>query len=225
MKKRKTMDDESEKDRDEELVPKGREEEIVFVEDEETTREAPEKIPEQATKTADAEALRELNNKYLRLYAEFDNYKKRVSREKEELVRYSNESLLYELLPAIDNLELALKHASCDPKTGLVQGVEITLKEMQRTLEKFGLTRIEADGKKFDPAVHHAMTQVEREDMEESMVAEELRAGYLYREKVLRPSLVAVSAKPKKTEEMNRQSDETGREPLQTETIKTEEER
>ena len=176
-----------------------REEEIMLAEDEKAGQEAPEKM-EQAM-TADAEALQELNNKYLRLYAEFDNYKKRVNREKEELVRYGNESLLYELLPAIDNLQLALTHASCDPKTGLVQGVEITLKELQRTLEKFGLTRIEAVGKKFDPAVHHAMTQVEREDMEEKMVAEELRAGYLYKEKVLRPSLVAVSTRPKKTEE------------------------
>lgn len=200
VKKRETIDDDSGKDRDERLGPKDRDEGIVFVEDEEAGQEAPEKMPEQA-KTADAEALRELNNKYLRLYAEFDNYKKRVSRDKEELVRYSNESLLYELLPAIDNLELALKHAARDHKTGLVEGVEITLKELQRTLEKFGLTRIEAAGKKFDPAVHHAMTQVEREDMEEKMVAEELRAGYLYREKVLRPSLVAVSARPKKIEE------------------------
>jgi molecular chaperone GrpE len=191
MKKHKAIDDDSGKDRDEELV---------LVEDEEARQEAPEKMPEQS-RTADAEALQEFNNKYLRLYAEFDNYKKRVGREKEELVRYANESLLYELLPAIDNLELALKHAACDPKTGLVQGVEITLKELQRTLEKFGLTRIEAAGKKFDPAVHHAMVQVEREDMEEKMVAEELRAGYLYREKVLRPSLVAVSARPIKTEE------------------------
>ncbi len=105
------------------------------------------------------------------------------------------------MLPAIDNLELALKHASCDPKTGVVQGVEITLKELQRTLEKFGLVRIESLGKKFDPSVHHAMVQVEREDMEDKMVAEELRAGYLLYDKVLRPSLVAVSVNPKKTGE------------------------
>lgn len=175
-------------------------EEIMLVEDEETKQEATEVVQERA-KTADAEALQELNNKYLRLYAEFDNYKKRVNRDKEELFRYSNESLLYALLPVLDNLELALKHASCDPNTGVVQGVEITLKELQRTLEKFGLKRIEADGKEFDPAVHHAMMQVEREDMEEKMVAEELRAGYLYHEKVLRPSLVSVSMRPNKTEE------------------------
>lgn len=175
-------------------------EEIMLVEDEETKQEATEVVQERA-KTADAEAMQELNNKYLRLYAEFDNYKKRVNRDKEELSRYSNESLLYALLPVLDNLELALKHASCDPNTGVVQGVEITLKELQRTLEKFGLKRIEADGKEFDPAVHHAMMQVEREDMEEKMVAEELRAGYLYHEKVLRPSLVSVSVRPNKTEE------------------------
>ncbi|MDA8079354.1 MAG: nucleotide exchange factor GrpE [Nitrospiraceae bacterium] len=149
-----------------------------------------------AEKTAD-----ELNNKYLRLYAEFDNYKKRVNRDREELAKYGNESLLYELLPAMDHLELALKHAAGEPNSGLVQGVEITFKELQRTLEKFGLRRIEALGKGFDPSVHHAMMQVEREDLDEKMVADELRAGYLFHDKVLRPSLVAVSMKPKMTGE------------------------
>jgi len=140
--------------------------------------------------------IEELNNKYLRLYAEFDNYKKRVNKDKEELVKFGNESLIYELLPILDSLELALKHAQEESQAGIVQGVEMTLKELQRTLEKFGVARIEAAGKKFDPSIHHAMTQVEREDIEEKMVAEELRTGYLYRDKVLRPSLVSVSAKP-----------------------------
>ena len=139
--------------------------------------------------------IEELNNKYLRLYAEFDNYKKRVNKDKEELVKFGNESLIYELLPILDSLELALKHAQEESQAGIVQGVEMTLKELQRTLEKFGVARIEAAGKKFDPSIHHAMTQVEREDIEEKMVAEELRAGYLYRDKVLRPSLVSVSVK------------------------------
>jgi molecular chaperone GrpE len=145
--------------------------------------------------------IEELNNKYLRLYAEFDNYKKRVNKDKEELVKYGNESLIYELLPIIDSLELALKHAQEESQAGIVQGVEMTLKELQRTLEKFGISRIEAAGKKFDPSIHHAMTQVEREDIEEKMVAEELRAGYLYRDKVLRPSLVSVSVKPQNKSE------------------------
>jgi molecular chaperone GrpE len=134
--------------------------------------------PEQK-KTPDKQLIEDLNNKYLRLYAEFENYKKRVNKDKEELVKYGNESLLYAVLPAIDNLELALKHAQSDSNSGLVQGVEMTLKELQRTLEKFGLTKIEADGKAFDPSVHHAMMKVERGDMEEMLVVEELRAGYI----------------------------------------------
>ena len=145
--------------------------------------------------------IEELNNKYLRLYAEFDNYKKRVNKDKEELVKYGNESFIYELLPIIDSLELALKHAQEESQAGIVQGVEMTLKELQRTLEKFGISRIEAAGKQFDPSIHHAMTQTEREDIEEKMVAEELRAGYLFRDKVLRPSLVSVSVKPQKKSE------------------------
>lgn len=164
-----------------------------------------------ASEEADADRvqkeLRDLNDKYLRLYAEFDNYRKRVGREKEELLKFGNESLLYDLLPVVDSLELALKHGSCDSNTGVVQGVEITLKEFQRVLEKFGLRKIEAADRCFDPSVHHAMVQVEREDLDEKMVAEEMRAGYLYRDKVLRPSLVAVSVKPKKQTE-NREKEE-----------------
>jgi molecular chaperone GrpE len=139
--------------------------------------------------------FQELNDKYLRLYAEFETYKRRVNKDKEELIRYGNESLLHELLPIIDSLELALKHASDDVSEGIVQGVEITLKELNKTLEKFGLRPIEADGRPFDPSVHHAMTQVIRDDVEDNTVVEEFRKGYMLKEKVLRPSLVAVSKK------------------------------
>jgi len=139
--------------------------------------------------------LREMNDKYLRLYADFENYRKRVNKDKEELVKYGNENLLYDLLPVIDNLEMALQHASNDVSSGLVQGVEITLKELRKTLEKFGLTPIEAFGKPFDPLVHHAMSQAERDDVDEKTVIEEYRKGYRLRDKVLRPSLVAVSKK------------------------------
>jgi molecular chaperone GrpE len=162
----------------------------------ELVTDSPEEEAEQEPDVSSA--ADELNSKYLRLYADFENYRKRVNKDKEDLVRYSNESLLYELLPAIDNLELALKHASGEVNSGLVQGVEVTLKELQRTLEKFGLSRIDTAGKPFDPTVHHAMSQIERADMEEKMIAEEFRAGYRYRDKVLRPSLVAVSVKSQK---------------------------
>jgi molecular chaperone GrpE len=142
-----------------------------------------------------AAELQEMNSKYLRLYAEFENYKKRVVKDKEELIKYGNESLLFDLLPVIDNLEMALKHATNDVSSGLVQGVEITLKEMRKILEKYGLLPIEAEEKPFDPAVHHAMTQVERDDVGENMVVEEYRKGYMLKDKVLRASLVAVSKK------------------------------
>lgn len=147
-------------------------------------------------------AAEDYQNKYIRLYAEFENYKKRVIRDREDQLKYGNEALLYEMLPALDHLELALKHSSGDPNSGLVQGVEMTLKELQRTLEKFGLRRIEASGKCFDPAVHHAMMQVERDDLDDKMVADELRAGYLLHDKVLRPSLVSVSVRPKKNDDV-----------------------
>ena len=143
--------------------------------------------------------LDEAKDRYLRLYAEFDNYKKKVQKDREELVKYSNESLVYELLPVMDSLEMALKHAAegnSEALEALAKGVENTLREMIRTLEKSGLAAIEAQGKPFDPAYHHAMAQVERNDSEGNMVVEEYRKGYLYKDKVLRPSMVAVSKKP-----------------------------
>ncbi len=152
------------------------------------------------------EELGQEKDRYLRLYAEFDNYKKRVARDKEELIKYGNESLLYELLPVIDNLEMAMKHSSNDTSAGFAQGVEITLKEFLRVIDKFGLSPIDASGKMFDPLLHHAMTQVERDDIDENMVVEEFRKGYMFSEKVLRPSLVAVS---KKTVRSDSVSEET----------------
>ena len=164
------------------------------------------------------EELNDQKDKYLRLYAEFENYKKRVAKDKEELVRYGNESLLYELMPVLDNLEMALKHASNDvnddtsaeyqPRmAGLVQGVEITLREFLKVIDKFGLTPIIAINRIFDPSLHHAMTQVERDDVDENTVVEEFRKGYMLRDKVLRPSLVAVSKKPVNSEQLSRPSE------------------
>ena len=173
------------------------------VEGSEVIEEAP--VDEKDRLTAE---LQEMNNKYLRLYAEFENYKKRVNKDKEELVKYGNESLLYELLPVIDNLEMALMHTSNNVSSGLVQGVEITLKELQKILEKFGLIAIEANNKPFDPLVHHAMTQNERDDIDEKIVVEEFRKGYMLRDKVLRPSLVAVSKKPVKSQEKEKTEEE-----------------
>jgi molecular chaperone GrpE len=143
--------------------------------------------------------LKEANEKYLRLYAEMENYKKKVRKDKEEFLSYCNEDLLYELLPALDSLEMAILHSAKgneEAQDSLKKGVENTLREFLRTLEKFGLKPIAAVGQPFDPAYHHAMSHVDRSDVEPGNVVEEMRKGYVYKEKVLRPSMVAVSKKP-----------------------------
>jgi molecular chaperone GrpE len=175
------------------------EEDINVGREEVSETESSEQLPDDEKERLHAE-LKEANDKYLRLYAEFDNYRKRVNKDKEELIKYGNERLLHELLPFIDHLEMALKHASNEASSGLVEGVEITLKGLRKTLEKFGLTEIEAEGKPFDPSIHHAISQVEREDGDENIVVEELRKGYRLKDKVLRASLVSVSKKSVKDE-------------------------
>ena len=166
-------------------------EETSEQEEAETVEEIP--VDEKERLTSELKAI---NDKYLRLYAEFENYKKKVQKDKEELVKYANEKFIFELLPVLDSLEMAVEHARNEKNGGIVQGVDNTLKEFLRTLNKFGLTPIEAMGKPFDPSVHHAMSVVEREDVEENRVVEVFRKGYMLRDKVIRAPLVGVSKKP-----------------------------
>ncbi|HMK44174.1 MAG TPA: nucleotide exchange factor GrpE [Dissulfurispiraceae bacterium] len=165
----------------------------VGVEQETSEQEAVDSVKDIAAE------LKEAQDRYIRLYADFENYKKKTIKDKEELIKYANESLLFELLTAIDNLEMALKHAkdqadgnAVDP---LVTGVDNTLRGLGKVLEKFGLTPIEVAGQPFDPTYHHAMAQIERDDIESGMVVEEFRKGYQFKDKVLRPSMVSVSKK------------------------------
>ncbi|NOX20074.1 MAG: nucleotide exchange factor GrpE [Nitrospirae bacterium] len=154
-----------------------------------------EKSPEEELQELRKE-LEEYKDKYIRLYAEFENYKKRVQKDRTELIKYGSEPLMIELLTVLDNLEMAISHANEQSSIeSLLQGVEITLKEFKKILNKFGVKEIEALGKPFDPEYHHAMAQVERADVEDKTVVEEYRKGYTYNDKVIRPSLVAVSKK------------------------------
>lgn len=143
--------------------------------------------------------MEDLKEKYIRLYAEFENYKRMAAKEKEEIIKYSNEALISDLIPSLDNLEMAIKHAE-EANSGLLEGVKLTLKEILRVLERAGLSQIDSYMKPFDPLYHEAMSMVEREDLDEMTVVEEFRKGYMYKDKVLRPSLVAVSKKPEKKE-------------------------
>ncbi len=143
------------------------------------------------------ESIKELQAKMLYLQAEFENFKKLKVKEKQETLKYGNETLLQELIPVIDNLEMALAHANhADDLKVIVEGVKITLNQFLKVLEKSGVERIEALGTKFDPNLHEALYQEEREDVEPDMVTSEVQKGYLLNGRLVRPSRVSVSKKP-----------------------------
>ena len=144
---------------------------------------------------AQAEAL-ENRDHYLRARADLDNFRKRAQREKEDLVKFSNETILRELLPVIDNLERALQHAAVDGEKGLLQGVELTLGQFSKVLEKFNVVAIEPLGELFDSARHEAMGQIESAEQPPNTIVQLLQKGYLLNDRLLRPALVLIAKAP-----------------------------
>lgn len=138
-------------------------------------------------------------DRYLRALAELDNAKKRSQREREEYIRYSNESLLREILPVLDNFDRALQAARDAPASGLIAGVELIHRELLKIIEKFGVTHYIALGQPFDPEKHEAVMRVETTDAPEMTVVEETLRGYLLNGRVLRPAAVSVAVKPEET--------------------------
>ena len=140
----------------------------------------------------------ETYDRLLRASAEFDNYKKRSSREMEEFRKFANQSLIKEMLSVVDNLELAMNstdgHKAIDKD--LLQGLEMTHKEILRVFDKFNVKPIDAKGQPFDPTFHEAVMQEETDDSPKNTVINELQRGYMIHDRVLRPSMVVV-AKPK----------------------------
>jgi molecular chaperone GrpE len=131
------------------------------------------------------------------MQADFENYRKRLDRQIEEVRKYSNERLIIQLLDVVDELEMAIKSArSSDSSETLVQGVEMTLNRLQKVLEKEGVSPIESLGMPFDSAKHNAVSRVEKDGVEGCMVVEEIRKGYAMKEKILRPSVVKVAVRP-----------------------------
>ena len=136
--------------------------------------------------------------KFLRAYAELENYKKRVEKDRTDNLKYANEGVIRDLLPFLDNLQRALEHGSPnedDSPEALSEGVELTLKELMRVLEKYGLTPIESVGKPFDPNLHEAMMQVESKDHDPQTAVEECEKRYLIKDRLLRPARVSVAMK------------------------------
>ena len=146
--------------------------------------------------SAKAEEAKALQDKYLRLAAEFENFKRLAQRQKQEYSQFANERLLKELLPVVDNLERALKCVkNGHPTDGLVQGVELTLKQFTETLEKFGVRPIVSLGASFDPTLHQAVARQESKAAENTII-EEYQKGYQLHDRILRAAMVVVAAGP-----------------------------
>ena len=136
------------------------------------------------------------------LQADLENFKKRFDREAEQIKNYCTERLVIQLLDVVDELELAVKNGeiSTTPES-LLEGVEMTLKKLRKVLEQEGVTPIEnPEGKVFDTSRHNAIAAVERDDVADSTVIEEVRKGYMMRGKVIRPSVVKVAVKSSKNQ-------------------------
>ena len=144
-----------------------------------------------AEKTKEAE---EYYNRLLRVSAEMENLKKRVEREKADLLRFANENLIKELLPVVDNLERALEHGrELKAPTPLLEGVERVYQAFLAALARFGVTSIVSVGQLFDPAYHNAVMQEEAPEAADCTVLKELQKGYLLHDRLLRPAMVVVA--------------------------------
>lgn len=138
----------------------------------------------------------ELNNRFLRLAADFDNYKKRVSKEKSDLSLYANEELVRELLNVLDNLKLAIEHADTEDGdvSSTIEGIKLVYNLFLSTLDRFGLKAIESGtGTEFDPRHHQALERIETDEITPGLILDEMIRGYMFKDRLLRPASVTVS--------------------------------
>ncbi len=152
---------------------------------EETQTEAAAEVP------AQAEEEEALQTKYMRLMADFQNYKRRAEKEKGDIYAYANEKIVVELLTVMDNFERALQHEAADE--GFAEGMKMIFKQLTGVLEKAGLEEIKAEGEDFDPNFHNAVMTEDNAEFESGKVTEVLQKGYLLNKKVIRPSMVKVN--------------------------------
>lgn len=140
--------------------------------------------------------------KYVRVVADFDNYKKRAARERSEAIKYANEALIEKLLPIVDNFEAALA-ATNSPQGGaaqnidsLKQGINMIYTQVKSFLSENGAEEIDAVNKPFDPNLHEAVSQQATDEVPEGQVVQQMRKGYKYRDRLIRPAMVVVAKKP-----------------------------
>ena len=142
------------------------------------------------------------------LQADFDNLRKRCDRQIQQVSQYSNERIIIQLLEVVDELDLAVETAqTTDCAKILIEGVQMTLKHLRKVLEQEGVSPIESKGKPFDPSKHNAIAAEERDDVETCVVTEEVRKGYMLKDKVIRPSIVKVARK-KSSQSQNKEEND-----------------
>lgn len=170
-------------------------------EPDEKKQEAEEKPLEKMTKAELLQKIKELGGEsknnhdlYLRSQAEMDNIKKRNTKDKEDWIKYANETLIKEILPVMDNLANAISHSHEENSfQALKEGVELTLKGLKDVLIKSGLEEVKAEGEAFDPCFHHAVLEQEDKTVKSGTILHELQKGYVLNQRLIRPAMVVVS--------------------------------
>jgi molecular chaperone GrpE len=159
----------------------------------------PLKEMEEKVETLEKEAA-DNHDRLLRMAAEFDNYKKRATREMNDFRKFANENFAKALLPVVDSMDLAIESSSNDKhvNNSMVEGVNMTLKEILKIFEQFGVKRFESIGNTFDPNLHQAVMQEETDKFPENTVSKELQKGFMIHDRLLRPAMVVVSKQPEK---------------------------
>ena len=193
--KRAVKEKELEKEKTEKAVSEEKETKEAAASEKENkeTSEKEEKASEKKKDPKD-EKIDELNDKLKRSMAEFDNYRKRTDKEKSAMYEIGAKDVIEKILPVIDNFERGLKSIPEDQKGGPVaSGMEMIYKQLITVLSDLGVTPIEAVGQEFDPNLHNAVMHVEDEELGENVVAEEFQKGYMYRDSVVRHSMVKVA--------------------------------
>jgi len=186
------------KEQENEVIPETGEAQNA-TESEETAAQDAGKTVEEKLLAAEEE-IAGFRDKMLRTAAEFDNYKKRMERDRLSALKYASESVLREILPVVDNLERALAQgvvAGVDAQTNLVsllEGVQLTLKSLLAALEKFEVKPMNSIGKPFDPKIHEALVMEASDEVPASHVLSEFEKGYLYKDRLLRVAKVIVSS-------------------------------
>lgn len=168
--------------------------------------EAEEDIEERSDKE---EEFKELQQRFLRLTADFENYRRRTRQDTAEIRRTANERLLRDIIPIIDNFERALDAAKKDLPDNIITGIEMIYRQLRNLLSQEGVEPVESVGKPFDPVYQDAFERVEDTEFPEGTVIAEVQKGYLLQGKVLRPALVIVAKKPE-TEEKQSNSCQKG---------------